>query len=356
METNNITSITKNESLKAVQDLTEEIAQNQIIIKACDDIDRVVAIDESIRKIQANANIIKTTDEFSDVLNNDIAEKAKDEVQSSSVIVMSAKKDLETIINKLGEVNIDNLLSKSNGLISKAQDNIEKCDKWITIAGNYLKGQYDIADELLSEKENKNLEQDLTSLTKNEVSDKNENNSETLEPVLFDEEEQSNDEKLEPLGPVLFDDEEVDNEQNKSDSDKEKIEDESNPIETSQESISMDSLNNELDDADKVVDIEPAKFDEEDTKMVNDNLEDLVNEMNNDINEAQVPVEQNIDSMKQDLSEPSFGISSFNEDDSLNINTGETQQSADNVDKGAVKVVNIEEIGAPEQVQDNEQD
>lgn len=340
METMDMTVKIKEESNKAVQELTEEIAQNRTIIKACEDIEKAIKQDESIRKIEANANLLKTVSQFSDVLKSDIAEKAKAEVQSSSVSVMASKKDLENIISRLNSVNNVNLNNNKMSLISKAQESIDNCEKWISFANDCLKGDYKAADEIIANKDTETKE--VSNIAVEPVK----NDEIPLEPVLDDDKEDNLEKKAEPildteneakpLEPVLFDEFQP--------------MDVLSPINTDDAAMQLNNLPSELNEEDKVVASEPVE--PNDLKNVNDNLDDLISEMNKDIDAAKDPVENNIASLQSQQEEP-FDFNSFEPDATIETNSSAQLNSAESVDKGAVKVDKIEEIGAPEDALNN---
>ena len=304
MEEKNIIIELKERALERVKNHQEEIRQNEMFIKCCDDTSLSIADQAVFKKIKYNAMNAKNAAENPDVAPVDDKERAETAIKDASVQLMTSKKNLEVILNNLNEVNRSSLENEVNDLRNYVSSNKELDEKWINYSQDVLNGNYYEFNE--------------------------------KEEVEYHEEKLN--EYSEPENVIQDTKEEVE------------------PVEETK---------NEVEEENKVVSIEPFNKEEK------SDFDTLSQELDAELDKALKPVQQDIANINSEVvpefdlaqTEPISDLNSVEPTDFFSFNTedekkeekvDETIESAMNVDEGAVKVVKVEEVGAPEQTQDEE--
>ena len=305
MENNEIIIDLKNQCEERIKGLQEEIRQNEMLAKCCDDATKSIANPSVIKKIKYNASNARNAAENPDVAPADDKERAEKAIEEASVQLMGSKNNLEVILQNLNQVVSASLINEVSSLTNNINANKDLCEKWIGYSKDVLNGNY------------------------YEMNEQEEVVTDTVEEAEIIEPEEEQVQTYEEVTPVV----------------------EENPVE--QQVVSVEPFEKkEETDFDKLTEELDAELDKA-LKPVQEDIANIQTELteNNDI----TPIEpQPIDSI-DNITEPADLFSLDQNEPSAEVApVAEETMSAANVDEGAVKVVKIEEVGAPEKTDSEE--
>ena len=309
MEEKNIIIELKERALERVKNHQEEIRQNELFVRCCDDTSMSIADPAVFKKIKYNAMNAKNAAENPDVAPVDDKDRAETAIKDASVQLMTSKKNLEVILDNLNEVNRSSLEGEVADLRNYVSDNKELDEKWINYSQDVLNGNYYEFNE--KEKVEYQKQEEVFEDLSNEPNNVVEETNEVIEPVVEEPQEVAEEEKVVSVEPFVR-----------------------------KENTEIDALSQELDaELDKAL------------KPIQEDINNIKGELEPEI----APVEPEIvDNTDLSNAEPA-DFFSFNSDiEPKEDKVEETIESAANVDEGAVKVVKVEEVGAPEQNQDED--
>ena len=142
MEENNIIVELKERALERVKDHQEQIRQNEMFIKCCDDTSKSIADPAIFKKIKYNAINAKNAAENPDIAPADDKERAEVAIKDATIKLMASKNGLEEVLTNLNDINVNNLESEVNDLRSYVSDNKELDEKWFNYSKDVLTGKY----------------------------------------------------------------------------------------------------------------------------------------------------------------------------------------------------------------------
>lgn len=290
----------KEKCLNIVQELNNEINQNKILIKSCDEAVAALIDEKVTKKIKYNSIIAQNASMNPDVAGPDDKEKAEKNIEESTIQLTDSIHNLKKVEEDIKAIDNANIIKDRDALNEFIQENVEICENWLEYSQKVLKGEYDVID---AKKEETHIE-------------------EAVEEV--NQEEDLGD-KVVAVEPYVEKEEVVDDVEN--------------------DILLMDDLDKELDEA---------------INSVHDNIVDIKNDLDTiDSPEEELPVPDE-EPIVTDLEDTLTSINLLDEETKLDeieeeplvIDNGIVEGT--NIDEGPVKVVKVEEIGAPEEVQEEE--
>ena len=328
MDERNIIEL-KNKCLQTINDLKEEIKQNEMLAKCCDDTTISLVNPSIIKQIQYDSRSAENAAENPDVARDGDKERAEKGIQDSNIKLLESKKNLEQVIENLGFVTSPNLVADVDNLKSFIVKNKEKDEAWLEYSQDILNGNY---HEFVEKVEEPVIEEEKEEEIQEEVV---ENNQEEVQEEEVIEEEQPvvEETKEEPVISV----EPFNPEQDFSNYDSSELD--------AQLDSAIQLVSNDVEDLKDSVVLEDEK--EPEITSTVENFEDTPID-----NEVEItPVEEPVVSDLDNITEPA-DIFSFDEEtkvESVEPVSVDTFESGMNVDEEPVKVESVEEVGAPEE-------
>lgn len=313
----------KNDSLEKVQALKEEIKQNELLIRCCDDIASKGIVDPLVvKKLKYDAMNAKNAAENPDVASPEDKERAEKGVEEGAVQLKRTQQALDTILANLDYVNSESVIDAKNDLVKYVNESLDKCLNYIDYSQDIMNGNYhdlvekeEVVEEPKKEETTEEIKDDIEEPVVEE-----EKEEEVIEPVeeikvVAEEPVEEKIDTVEAFNPDNFDEltKQLD----------EELEGALKPVEDD-----IQTLHNDLDATAPIAINDPVLTD---INTVTEPSELVVEPLLNN-NEDIIPVVEN-------------------EETTPVVNNDEII-SANNVDEGPVKVVKVEEVGAPEQTDD----
>lgn len=289
----------KEKCLNTVEELKDEIAQNEVLIKSCDDAVNSLTDEKVTKKIKYNSIIAQNASLNPDVAGPEDKDNAEQNIKESTIQLMDSKKSLETVLENIASVDNANLIEDKGKLEAFVKENIESCNNWLDYSQKILNGEYDV----INAEEKEEVEQ----------------LDEEVETLVDDEELGDKVVSVEPYEEDL-------------------------DLESDINDISLEDLDKELDEA--ISDVHENIVD------IKSDLDDIDSLDGDYVVPVDEPKETNLEDTLTSLNIPNEVQLEETSEEPLVVDNG--IEEATNIDEGPVKVVAVEEIGAPEEVQEEE--